>query len=403
MKAERGVLAAVGLVTLAFLLAGMSGADQANSLRPAGNVVPLTVRTPHSGFNRLVVGITVCEPGTTRCATIDDVMVDTGSTGLRLEASAVPAWLHLPARLGPGERPLAECLRFLHDNAWGQLFRADLRIGDMTVAGLPLQIISDDQRAQPAACPRSDVRPTSNGTLGIGPHLTDCPGSCEQSATAPVYFVDRVGVWEPIRGGLDRAYRLPNPVSLLPEHNNGVVFELPVPPDDGAAEVTGTLTFGVGTSMNNRPGRAHMVPLDATGHFTTMFHGRSYPGSYIDSGTESYILDGDQLPRCPGMAWALCATPELRLEAVMVGQADAPVPVSVKVGDFAATLARGFGASDAMAVVADQGSTAFVWGAPFFLGKTVTLVLDGSKVPGVGGAAGPFYAVDEPTASSPRP
>jgi len=46
------------------------------------------MRTPRGRFNRMVVSITVCEPGTDRCATIDDVMVDTGSTGLRLEARA---------------------------------------------------------------------------------------------------------------------------------------------------------------------------------------------------------------------------------------------------------------------------------------------------------------------------
>ena len=40
-------------------------------------VLPLVVRTPHGGFNRMVVSVTVCEPGTERCNTVDDVMVDT--------------------------------------------------------------------------------------------------------------------------------------------------------------------------------------------------------------------------------------------------------------------------------------------------------------------------------------
>ncbi len=143
------------------------------------NVIPLVMRTPHGGFNRMVVSVTVCEPGTDRCATIDDVMVDTGSTGLRLEASAVPAWLSLPPVLGPGSRSLAECLRFVHDTAWGPLVRADVRLGGLTARQLPLQIIDDADGPQPAACPRSDVRPTSNGTLGIGQHLFDCPDACE--------------------------------------------------------------------------------------------------------------------------------------------------------------------------------------------------------------------------------
>ena len=83
------------------------------------NVIALAVRTPHSGFNRLLVSVTVCEPGTERCARIDDVMVDTGSTGLRLEASAVPDWLRLPPFPRSDGRPLAECLRFVHGTASG--------------------------------------------------------------------------------------------------------------------------------------------------------------------------------------------------------------------------------------------------------------------------------------------
>jgi Protein of unknown function (DUF3443) len=129
------------------------------------NVVPLTVRTPHAGFNRMVVSITLCEPGTERCATVDDVMVDTGSTGLRLESSAVPSFLSLPVFSGADGKPLAECLHFVHDDAWGPLVRADLRIGGMTAANLPIQIIADDGRPQPDACPTSRARPVHDESI----------------------------------------------------------------------------------------------------------------------------------------------------------------------------------------------------------------------------------------------
>ena len=124
----------------------------------APNVVPLVVRTPHGGFNRLVV----CESGTERCAAIDAVMVDTGSTGLRLEASAVPPWLRLPAFLGPDRSRLAECLRFVHDPAWGPLVRADVRLRGLTASALPLQVIDDGvaRRRRPAHGPMSVPHPT---------------------------------------------------------------------------------------------------------------------------------------------------------------------------------------------------------------------------------------------------
>ena len=53
-------------------------------------------------------------------------------------------------------------------------------MGGMIAADLPIQIIADDLRPQPAGCPTSAAKATSNGTLGIGPHLLDCQGACTQ-------------------------------------------------------------------------------------------------------------------------------------------------------------------------------------------------------------------------------
>ena len=370
----------------ALAVAAAAGAP-AHPGRP--NVVALKVRTPHGGFNRMVVTVTVCEPGTERCAAIDDVMVDTGSTGLRLEASAVPPRLRLPAFPGPDGRPLAECLRFLHDRAWGPLVRADLRIGGLAAPDLPVQVIDDGGRSEPEECPHSDVRPTSNGTLGIGPHLWDCGGGCEQDPGHPTYFACEAGGCAPVPGRVASAYRVPNPVSRFPGHDEGVVFDLPAPPPGGAGEVAGTLTFGVEAGDL---GAAPPLRLDRTGRFTTLHGGRAYPDSFIDSGTETYILADGGLPRCAGMDWAFCAVPEARRDAVMVGRDGARVPVSFGVGDYRGIRERQAGAAAGLAVAADPSTTAFVWGAPFFLGRRVALVLDGRTVLGTPGLEGPFYA-----------
>ena len=356
------------------------------------NVVPLTIHTPHGGFNRMVVSVTVCEPGTDRCATIDDVMVDTGSTGLRLESSAVPKTLQLPAFSGSGDRPLAECLRFVHDDAWGPLVRADLHMGAMTAIDLPIQIIADDLRPQPAGCPTATGRATSNGTLGVGPHLLDCQGSCTQVDSRPGVFAQDNGAWLPIHGSMPVTSRLPNPVSRFPQHGNGVVMDVPASPDSGAEKIVGTLTFGVGTAANNQPG-AHMIHLDANGLLTTRYGGTDYPGSYIDSGTETYILANDALPRCTGMSWALCVSPAQVLSATMVGTDGAEVQVPFRIGDYRGALNRHVGAWDAFAEVAQPGSQAFVWGAPFFIGRRVALVFDGMSAGGPDGPRGPLYAL----------
>ena len=384
-----------GIVVLAASIVVAAPASAEGRPGDPPDMVRLRVRTPHSGFNRLVVSVTVCTPGTDLCATIDDVMVDTGSTGLRLEASAIPAGLRLPAFRDPDGKPLAECLRFVHDDAWGPLAVADLRLGGLVAAGVPLQVVADESASRPVTCPPSAGAATSNGTLGIGPFLTDCPGSCDQDPARPGVFRQEAGSWVSVGGRVEPGLRLPNPVSLFPAHDNGVVFELPATPGGGVAEVAGTLTLGVGSSPDTRLGSAEILRLGPTGRFTTVYGGLAYPDSYIDSGTETNILADDTLPRCPGASWAYCVSPERRLEAVLVGQDGARIATAFTVGDYATLRNRRFGALDSLAVAADPASKAFVWGAPFFLGRQVFVLLEGRGVPGLAGLKGPAYGVGQ--------
>ena len=124
-----------------------------------------------------------------------------------------------------------------------------------------------------------------------------------------------------------------------------------------------------------------------------MFGGRTYPSSYIDSGTETYVLRDDGIPRCRDMAWAYCAEPRRTLSAELVGTDGASTPVSFVVGNYGTRRERRGGASDDVAEAADQDSKAIVWGAPFFLGRLVSLVMDGKSNERSPGLVGPFYVV----------
>ena len=81
---------------------------------PASNVLRVQVDRGVRGtaFNTPYVTVTVCTPGGGTCRDIDHVMVDTGSWGLRLQASAIPADLALPlVRTGSGA-PAGQCVQF---------------------------------------------------------------------------------------------------------------------------------------------------------------------------------------------------------------------------------------------------------------------------------------------------
>ena len=154
----------------------------------------------------MVVSINLCAPGRTPCATFPNVMLDAGSTGLCIEASALPPLLHLPALLDHAGKPLVECLHFVHDVAWGPLVRADLHLGGEVAVDLPIQLISDEDQAQPANCPRSEAHPTANGTLGLGPNILDCASTCEQNPNRPGVFTREANTWTSIRGDVATAF-----------------------------------------------------------------------------------------------------------------------------------------------------------------------------------------------------
>ena len=95
-----------------------SPAAVAQSTTP--NVQPLAVTAaPGLTRNMLTTSVTICAPGTSNCATIDNIQVDTGSQGLRILASAVPASLQLAA-LPSGGGNAGECAVFGGGYTWEQ-------------------------------------------------------------------------------------------------------------------------------------------------------------------------------------------------------------------------------------------------------------------------------------------
>lgn len=77
----------------------------------------------------------------------------------------------------------------------------------------------------------------------------------------------------------------------------------------------------------------------------------------------------------------------------MIGTDGRKVQVLFTLGDYRSALDRRVGAWDGFVEVAEGSSRAFVWGAPFFLGRRVSLVFDGRETGDTKGVQGPFYAL----------
>ncbi|OZB69065.1 MAG: hypothetical protein B7X36_14435, partial [Thiomonas sp. 14-64-326] len=97
--------------------------EVAVSIRQLGsNTTTLTANTPY-------VTVTVCAPGGSPCQSIPDVLVDTGSQGLRLFSAALNSTqLSALPQITNGSSTLAACAQFASGYAWGSMRQAIVQI-----------------------------------------------------------------------------------------------------------------------------------------------------------------------------------------------------------------------------------------------------------------------------------
>lgn len=381
------------------------GIAQATNLafRPDSNVLPVTVNVgPTFRVNQLFASVTVCSPGSSsNCETIDRILVDSGSTGLRILASALSA-VALPQQADVNGSPVAECAQFAEGVTWGPVKIADVRIAGEQAISLPIQVIGDPAFSSiPAPCastgPLMSTVETlgANGFLGIGVFRRDCGIACAQSGSPGIYYVC------PASGCLPTARRLAeqvtNPVSMFAENNNGVIVQLPAIPATGAASVEGSLVFGIGTRTNNALGSALVFTQNTlTGGIATAYNGSIFGNSYFDTGSNAFFFTDARFPTCSGIALSAgfdCPVSTQNLSATIQGSNGTNTSVNFSVANADALLAGGFGAFSSLAAPITWTSPNlpnFIWGLPFFFGRKVFVAIEDADV--LGAPAGPFVA-----------
>jgi hypothetical protein len=322
------------------------------------------------------------------------VLVNTGSTGLRIFASLLSPSLGLQPQTGAGGDPIAACGQFVDGFTWGPVKIADVRMGAELASAIPIQVISDPAFSTvPAACsgtaPASDTPQAigANGILGLNVFQQDCGAACANSAIAGAYYVCPSSGCQPTQAAL--AQQLQNPVGMFSTDNNGVMIDLPAISLGGSPGVNGLLVFGIGTRANNGLGSAQVVPLDPTsGTFTTRVNGSTlYPGSFLDSGSNAFYFSAG-FPNCNSDAIFHCPTSPQNLSAQNQGFSGPPNVVSFQVASADALFSnpRFFAFNN---LAGDSGNGSFDWGLPFFYGKNVYTAIEGRSTPG---GAGPYVA-----------
>jgi hypothetical protein len=363
-----------------------------------GNELSLTAQAgPHA--NKIYTSMTVCMPGSiTNCQVIDRVMVDTGTSGLVIRASALGPSISLPQQTVDGNVRLADCIPFSGAGfvmAWGPVKLADVQLAGERAASVPVLMVDDPQFPDiPANCLGKNARLDmvggfgANAVLGIGPTLRDCGKACEDK---PIwYYRCSESECQPTTVASDK--QLANPVTFFAHDNNGVVISLPSVPLGGSLVLIGLLTFGIDTQSNNRLGSATVLPVDQEGLFTTVYKGKAYRRSFIDSGAIAiHFLDQD-LPRCATYPLYYCPPAALSLSATIHGTNGTAKAVNFRVDNAEAVLAEhpNYAIYDGIAGVPPSSDPElFTWGLPFFLGKIVYVAIEGKNTPA---GLGPYFA-----------
>jgi len=375
--------------------------------------------------NGAFASATICSPGsTTNCVTVNNLLVDTGSTGLRVLQSAV-ASLNLPAVNASNGSAAYDCATFV-DNSymWGPVVQASVTLGGETANNLPIHVISSSATGIPTTCSNGSTLNENtqaslgaNGILGVGSEPTDCfyeggsvcsPGSGLSSPPYPAYYTCSGNSCSP--AFITTADQVTNPVALFPTDNNGVIVELPSV-SGAAATISGSLIFGIGTESNNQLASTATVFTLTCDNFTTDFANNVYgitnpvtcagPGSFIDSGSNGlFFPDATGIPACPSQTPAgdlssfYCPASTENLSATNSSSNGTSKTTSFSVANAESLFTTASTDTDAaLSGLSGLNPTGFGfdWGLPFFYGVNVYTSIDGQKVPS-GAPAAPWWA-----------
>jgi hypothetical protein len=355
------------------------------------NVLPVTLNGNYA--NAPMTSVKICEPGTTNCTVVDNILVDTGSYGLRIFQSVLSNLSLAPVN-SSASHPLAECAQFGIGSTWGPIKNADIVLGGEQAVNISIQVIDSNFATKPQACSGADTDPATagyNGILGVGLFKEDCGTSCVSINPPPDLYYSCNGS-SCTTSNISLASQVTNPVSKLGVDNNGVILELPAIPNCGVQIVSGTLILGIGTKANNTSSATSIFMTNSFGEFSTTFNGHNYTQSFIDSGSNGFFFPRTSLlPSCSqpiqggDISTFNCPYDTLNLIAIQTsGSTQKSISFSIN-NVYNLFTSQNFNFND----ISANWNSGFNWGLPFFYGRKVFVGIEGKASP-IG--TGPYWA-----------
>ena len=290
-------------------------------------------------------------------------------------------------------RAVGECTFFADGGTtWGPVQVADVVLGGAPAVRVPIQVIQSTFGGQSSSNnPCNDEVDTDpqaasfNGILGIGIFRQDCGLICATNSNNTLYFSCNGGSCTGVAVPL--ADQVQNPVWLLPSGNNGLVITLPNVPAMGAPSVSGSLILGIGTTDNNTPSAGiSVLTTDDNGFVTTVYKGRTFGQSIIDSGSNGLFFPDASLQQCATpLDPFYCPPNAVNLSGTVIGENGSQIVVPFQVANTENLVQTGNAAFNNLG----GDFSIFDWGLPFFLGRTVFIGIEGQSS-SLG--TGPYFA-----------
>lgn len=410
----------LGTVVLAIALSGCVGGKgtSATVAKPpvaTANTMTVTVDGGPAAaaaqiiINHPYVTVKVCVPGSnTQCATIDHVLLDTGSWGLRLIGSVLAASsVVLNAETDAQGQTIKECARFAGNQTWGPVALADVYLAGEIAAKLPVHVLEDPSTntKAPISCSGNNVISNAvselgaNGLLGVGVLAQDCGEACVNASTPLSFYYGCTAAGVCTEENIALASQVTNPVTLFSTDNNGVIVNLPnLVNANGDVTVKGELIFGIATQADNALPATGLAVLgtDTAGTFKTAYNGGTPQPGQIDSGTSTYVFADPTLPGCSSADWVGYYCPMVAPQKAIavntgLGINNSNSTINFAIADpntFTPTVPKGQGTAY-ISLANGGGSSRFIWGMPFFYGKKIYVGIN-QRVSGT--YTGPYFA-----------
>jgi hypothetical protein len=300
-----------------------------------------------------MVSVTLCTSGSnaaSNCSTIDSVLLDTGSYGLRLFASAVPsATLSTLTTQTQSPNTIAECVIFGSGYAWGTVRSADIKMSSEIAENVPIHIMTDRSLSEsaPSDCQVSTALSTpallgGNGILGVGVGVRpqDCGSNCVSGTQSAAYYACGSSTCTAMTEAL--TLQISNPVQYFTTDKNGVIVEIAQVADSGATSASGTLVFGIDTETNNvlSGTGATVFTTDAYGDFTATFNDTSFAdNAFFDTGSNGLFFPDSSIAQNSGTWFAPSGT--LGLLATISGSNPSSATIGFNIANAITLFATG--------------------------------------------------------------